>query len=237
MTTSDYSISFPYGATDGVYYYTPTAAKPKTSKWIANYHRGDDRVMPIGTPVVVNGVVIGLSGNTGASSAPHLHIGRFINGVVQNPGSGGFSLPNATVFDTGYDATNGNYVRIMSQGALWVYLHFSKVSVAKGQVVQFIGGKGAGTLETTQGDPTMSWPMTKEEVTWVYRTAGGVDPAPSEIEAYVGKDYAKSQAEIQRYFVNKGLDFYTYKKNQGTDKQLTTDDVSFLVKLVARLTK
>lgn len=124
---NDYPVTFAYGATDGVFY------GPNGS--IGPYHRGDDRAMPVGTPVIVNGVEIGLSGSTGASSGPHLHIGRFVGGKDTNPGGLGFDLPSASVFDTGYDSTNGNYVRIASEGAIWVYLHLSKIEVTKGQVL------------------------------------------------------------------------------------------------------
>jgi hypothetical protein len=99
------------------------------------FHRGQDRAMPTGTPVIVNGVTIGLSGNTGLSTGPHLHIGKFVGGVVQHPQGGGFSLPNASVFDTGEDKTSGKFVRVGSGGAVWIYAHLSQINVTKGQAL------------------------------------------------------------------------------------------------------
>jgi hypothetical protein len=121
---SQYPITQPYG-------YDPSY--PLNGGW----HRGIDYGSPTGTPVVVNGVTIGLSGSTGAVTGPHLHVGRFVNGAATDPGTGnGFTLDNAVVFDTGYDAVNGNYVRVKGSGALWVYLHLSKINVKRGDKLQ-----------------------------------------------------------------------------------------------------
>jgi len=122
----DYPITFGYKATDGYYY-------GKNGK-IGPYHRGNDRAMPIGTPVKVNGVTISRSGNTGASSGPHSHIGLFVNGKDQNPTGKEWSIVGAKVYDTGYDSINGNYVRVIGKdGGIRVYLHNSKILVKAGQ--------------------------------------------------------------------------------------------------------
>jgi hypothetical protein len=121
MIASDYSITFPYGATDPPY---GTAANP--------YHRGDDRYMPDGTPVVVNGVLIGYSGHSGWVTGSHLHIGRFINGKDTNPQGGGFTVNGAVVSQVGEDDTNGKFVRLAdADGSSWVYLHLSDNSIVK----------------------------------------------------------------------------------------------------------
>lgn len=125
MTAKDYPVTFPYGATSAPY---GTSTNP--------YHRGDDRGMPLGTAVVVNGVVIGLSGSTGWSSGPHLHIGKWLSGKDVNPNGGGFDLPNAKVTQVGEDSVNGKFVRIQSDNFSWVYLHLSKQLVSVGQVLQ-----------------------------------------------------------------------------------------------------
>lgn len=106
-------MTFGYGRTDPPY---GTAANP--------YHRGDDWYMPDGTPIVVNGVQIGISGHSGFVTGPHCHIGKWLGGKDLNPNSQGWQLENPQVTDIGYDATNGNYVGLQdSRGYRWVYLH------------------------------------------------------------------------------------------------------------------
>lgn len=129
MTAQDYPVTFGYGATDGVYY------GPNGS--IGPYHRGDDRAMPYGTPVVVNGVVIGLSGDGNGAYGPHLHVGEFIGGLDVNPHGAGFTLDGArvhSILNDYSDPVNGKYVRIIdSAGEIWVYLHMSQLNVTPGQ--------------------------------------------------------------------------------------------------------
>lgn len=128
MSASDYPVTFPYGATTPPYGPTGTAGP---------YHRGDDRYMPIGTPVLVNLTQIGLSGESGEATGPHLHIGRFVDGKDTNPHGQGFFIKSpVVVFGTGYDSINGNYVQLTDgDGVLWVYLHLSHINVTKGQVI------------------------------------------------------------------------------------------------------
>lgn len=123
------------------------------------FHRGEDRTMPVGTQVLVNGMEIGLSGNTGASTGAHLHIGKWVNGLVQPPQGQGFDLPGAVVYDTGFDATDGNFVRLIASGVIWVYLHLSKISVKAGQIIKGVmnmteDGVRYGYLAVTRAQPT-----------------------------------------------------------------------------------
>lgn len=126
MSAQDYPITTPYGQVPGY---------PLNG----GFHRGIDYGCPVGTPVVVNGVTIGLSGNTGVTSGPHLHVGRWVGVVPTDPGvKRGFSFASAFVAEVGYDSTNGNFVRVQGDGASWVYLHLSKQLVNVGQ--QLKGG-------------------------------------------------------------------------------------------------
>jgi hypothetical protein len=141
-TANDYKITFGYGRTDPPY--SPTSP-----------HRGNDRAMPIGTDVWVGGLLIGKSGNTGdvvprptatnPAAGAHLHTGKFVGGAAVNPGTDGaeFALAEGFIYDTGQDPTNGKYVRIFSNGAVYVYCHLSEILVTKNQQLT-APGKGAG---------------------------------------------------------------------------------------------
>lgn len=118
MTAKDYPITTPFGKVDGY---------PLNN----GFHKGLDYGCPVGTPVVVSGVQIGLSGDSGFVTGPHLHIGKWVDSQPQDP-TGGFDVIG-TVTEVGYDETNGNYVRIGTGSASWVYLHLSKIGVSVGQ--------------------------------------------------------------------------------------------------------
>ncbi len=169
---SQYPVTFGYGATDGVYYYTPTPGKPKGPLWVGNYHRGDDRACPVGTPIIVNGTTIGLSGNTGASSGPHCHIGKFIGGSDVNPSHLGFLLESPKVFDTGFDSTNGNFVRLEdAYGVIWVYLHLSEIKVSKGQILTGAVMIEPATVRSLSAD--FDVPLTDAQVDYYSKHPGG----------------------------------------------------------------
>ena len=128
---SQYKITFPYGAVDDAFYGKGGSIGPT--------HRGEDRAMPKNTPIIINGnTTIGFSGNTGASSAPHLHIGRFVNGQATNPNGRGFTLKApAKVTGVFEDATNGKYVTINdADGVRWVYLHLNSQTATIGQIIK-----------------------------------------------------------------------------------------------------
>lgn len=187
MTASDYPVTFGYGATDGLYYAASKSQSSNPSLWIGPYHRGDDRAMPMRTPVVVNGITVGLSGNGGGEYEPHLHVGKFVNGADVDPQGQGFSLDGAVVFDildNFSDPVNGKYVRIKdASGALWVYLHMDAVSVTPGQ--QLI----------KQGDTT---PMTdKNFVTAMFIDLFNTAPTQAQIDQYVNRPFPDVYNELR----------------------------------------
>lgn len=142
----DFRITFGYKATDYPY---GTPEHP--------YHRGVDRWMPVGTPVIVNGVQIGLSGMTGWVTGPHLHIGRFIGAADTDPGEGGFSFTDAQVTELNEDDTNGKYVRVQADGASWVYLHLSQQTASVGQILKPQQGDDMATISDAELADLQAW--------------------------------------------------------------------------------
>ena len=142
---SQYPITTKYGWVKGYPLHTdkydPAVPLIQRSKYPGKgygFHTGVDRAMPIGTLIIVNGTIIGRSGNTGASTGAHLHIGRFILGISTDPKDKGFSF-GATykmyVLATGYSSANGNYIRLRSAtyGHVYLYCHLSKITCKVGQ--------------------------------------------------------------------------------------------------------
>lgn len=147
----DYDVTFPFGATDGVYYALTRQLSSRPDLWIGPGHRGDDRAMPMRTPVPVNGQSIGLSGDASGRYGPHLHIGKFVDGIADNPFGQGFRLDNPRVLDVNLDPAkdpkNGKWIQLVdAQGIVWVYLHLEEIYVRPGDRI-------GGEMESVnQGD-------------------------------------------------------------------------------------
>lgn len=131
------------------------AQYPVTDRYGATYspwsksspHLGDDRSMPLGTPVLVNRVLIGKAGTTGKSSGPHTHTQKVQGGRVVDPKGGGFSVPSPViVVSTGFRSDIGNYVRYKDgSGVTWSIFHFDSVNVKAGDIL--MGEKNVNLTE------------------------------------------------------------------------------------------
>lgn len=129
MQAHQYPVTFAYKAQDG-YYYGPNGIAGK-------YHRGNDRPTPTGTPIVISGITIGLTGATGIVSGPHLHTqactagSNYANDL--DPSIAEFK--NGTVVKAGYHSQFGNHIVIRVGGVDITYAHLSKINVQVGQVI------------------------------------------------------------------------------------------------------
>lgn len=136
----DYPVTFGYKAQDG-YYYGPNGL-------VGPYHRGNDREMPMRTPIIVNGVRLGLSGNKEYNPSytigPHLHTGAYRGAQDIDPTPYEFNAVGAKVIKAGYLGQNeGDGVVLQGTDGInrW-YLHMDRVDATIGQV---IGGQDVAT--------------------------------------------------------------------------------------------
>lgn len=148
---STYPVSFPYGATSAPY--SPAAP-----------HRGDDRPCPSGTPVMLAGVQIGLTGATGKVTGAHLHIQEWKGNYAatrkpQNSFKPGVVV-NVDPEGTQGDGSFGKFITVQtSDGWNDSYCHLSQINV---QVGDRIGGD--------------MWNITKEQIDDISRKTNGKLP-------------------------------------------------------------
>lgn len=121
MSAKDYAITFPYGATSAPY----SPSHP---------HRGDDRPCPIGTPVVIDNITIGLTGATGRVTGAHLHIQEW-QGSPSNTRKPQNSFKGGTVTTVAVSSDFGIYVTITKDGWNTSYCHLSGTNVQVGQEI------------------------------------------------------------------------------------------------------
>lgn len=128
MSASDYPITLKYGAYGEAGY---TQEHP---------HRGRDYGCPTGTPVVVAGQTIGLSGATGKVIGAHLHIqewrGDYATTREPNNAFQGGTVTNVDLNGSQGDGSFGKFITIQTPDG-WndTYCHLSEINVQIGQKV------------------------------------------------------------------------------------------------------
>jgi len=130
MTAQDYKITFPYNATTAPY----SVVRP---------HKGNDRKMPVGVPIVINSVVVAYSGQTGSYNGvpnqPHLHTQAGTDQACQNtvdPTPYEFKPGTVVALRTTNENQWGKYITIKTLSGMYItYAHLSQINVTVGQVI------------------------------------------------------------------------------------------------------
>jgi len=179
---NDYPISFAYKAQDGKYY--------GTNGSVGLYHRGEDRACPTGSPIIVQGVTIGLVGATGLASGPHLHF-QCMNGTTDKDPAP-YRWAGGTVTTAGWHTQFGNQVRIThADGMVMIYAHLSKINVTVGQKI------GGSMAETINDDVA-------RQIGWHYLGRNGYDGKPNALQSSQNDIKGKplTNAQLSTFFLS-----------------------------------
>lgn len=172
MTAQDYNVTFGYGRTD--WPYSPNQP-----------HRGNDRPTPEGTPVVIGGTTIGLTGSTGWATGPHLHTQAGWDMWCQNTTDPTpYEFQPGTVVQAGTASQWGNYVIVETPQAFVCYAHLSAIYVSIGQVLN-----GVTPAPVPQGGNTVDF------VTSMFWRLLGRGPSAEDVKNFTwGVDNKGAQA-------------------------------------------
>jgi len=120
MSAQNYKVTFPYNA--------------RYSN--GGRHRGNDRACPQGTDVIVGGVLIAKTGNTGLTTGPHLHTQAGTDKACQkdiNPGP--LEFQPGKVVNAGTGPQWGKFVTVQVGNQFISYCHLSSINVSIGTVI------------------------------------------------------------------------------------------------------
>jgi hypothetical protein len=112
-------------------------------------HRGTDRACPVGTPIVVGSTTIGLTGNTGLTTGPHLHLQAGTDVACQNtvnPEPYAFKAGKVVTLRTVNEKQWGKFITLQVGSMYITYAHLSQVNVAIGQVIKAAPAAGGGNM-------------------------------------------------------------------------------------------
>lgn len=170
MSLFNYKVSLAYGSKEPPY---GTSALP--------YHRGEDYPTPKGTPLTI-GRVIGLTGDSGFTSGPHLHIQEWKGSVYttrkpQNAFKGGTVVAASNNTNQQW----GRHITVLGKdGWNTTYAHLDKTSVKIGQTIK---------------EEAM---CTLHMLTLIFDYRFGVPPDQKAIDTFVGK---KTPDEVDKHIV------------------------------------
>lgn len=138
MTAQEYPVTFGYGRTDSPYS-------------VNSPHKGQDRSMPAGTPIILGDTTIGLSGNSGSYKGvgykPHLHIQAWTNTPSNARDPKPYAFKPGRVVNVSTGPEWGKFVTIDVNGVMVSYCHLSEHRTSIGKLIK------EGTMPTiiTQG--------------------------------------------------------------------------------------